>query len=129
MLAPTSRRTETHGGVELVRLDPVAEGYRPVRTEDPLIQEIDRCYLALQVCAERGLLTNEHVRGKVVDFGCGIGGSTWALSACGADVVGVDARVHLGTWRQQPSWMDSEALSAFEALQNLNPNNFESKMA
>ncbi len=44
----------------------------------------------LSIALQYGVISEEHIKGKVVDFGCGMGGSAWYLKRLGGDVTALD---------------------------------------
>ncbi len=47
---------------------------------------------SLSIALEYGVISEEQIKGKVVDFGCGMGGSAWYLKRLGGDVTALDLK-------------------------------------
>ena len=73
-------------GIKLLHTDS-----RRYHALNPILKfEVIHAEQTLIAASESGLLLRSHISGKVLDFGCGLGGGALVLSYNGADVTAID---------------------------------------
>ena len=73
-------------GIKLLHTDS-----RRYQAMNPILKfEVIHAQEAIIAASEAGLLLISHISGKVLDFGCGLGGGALVLSYNGADVTAID---------------------------------------
>lgn len=75
---------------------------------------------ALATAVEAGMISEEHLHGDVVDFGCGGGGSSWVLAKNGARVTAIDLQEKSLDMLRALGVLDASAIRCKDGIDYLN---------